>query len=252
LVLDETSPGGPRRDTRISRRNLLRLGAAGLVAVASAPFIASNLRSDVAADEQDSIQLPIGFATHPDPDSASALVSAHSLSSGDPGFHTGGAVVKVRGFCDSAGVSATASIERLSLDVSFEPFHDALFHAWYYSRAAQTSGSPIAVPVPIDPGHGLTLVLEFTRSGDTQPVVQTINLSTGDGSETPKLRAGHYFVSLQDPSEEHPDWGDFVVQHDDSLAGEACFAQASSPGDDAPHAAPFLVLAVDFPDDAVS
>jgi hypothetical protein len=156
-------------------------------------------------------------------------------------------MVKVRGFCESPGSTATDSLERLSLDVSFEPFHDALFHAWYFSRSAQMIGSPIAVPVPVDPGSGLNLLIEITHTGDSQPLVRNIKLSTDDGTDTPKLRAGHYFISLQDPGADDPDWGELVVQYDDSAESGTRLNHASSEGDGARRTTPFLVLAVDFP-----
>lgn len=129
------------------------------------------------------------------------------LVSGDPGFVTHGAQVTCHGLVTGprlAGGSDLAAVRHagfrgLSIELEYPGSATAgarLQRFWSYTdRGVPNVGRSCAATLPIEQGRGLALHLTVQREGrPDSPAV--LRLSPGREAHAPKLRRGHYLLSI--------------------------------------------------------
>jgi hypothetical protein len=201
------------RPVRFSRRTLLRLGAAGLVSLAFAPAVGAGRTAIRSTSHQGTLPITIGYAPFADDSEGTRVIDAESLRSGQSHFQQSGATLKLYGFCTDEAETRAAQVERLSLDVSFAPFHDTVFRAWSFQNSISASSScPTAMTVPIDAGHGLNMQMSVQQVADGPSRHVPLQLAVNGGG-SPKLREGYYFVGLPDQSGSLPEWDSYIVRN---------------------------------------
>ncbi len=199
------------------------------------------------------------------------LIPAETLDRGDPRFARAGARVRLHGMFPVEDRPAV-DLASLSLEVSFEPFHDTMFHAWGFENGALPCVRPgTAFTVPIDRASGLTLAFDIAdsraqrgeetlaagspedpKSGTTRVVTR---FSLGREPQTAKLRRGVYFVAWRGPSAKRlRSWRHYrILSRDveprDGVGGDACHFHLVRRRDErTPTDATFAVLSVDYAD----
>lgn len=199
------------------------------------------------------------------------LIPAETLDRGDPRFARAGARVRLHGMFPVEDRPAD-DLASLSLDVSFQPFHDTMFHAWGFENGALPCVRPgTAFTVPIDGASGLTLAFDIAETGErcgqeTSPTGSSedpkagttrvvTRFSLGREPQTAKLRRGVYFVAWRGPSAKPlRSWRRYRilsrdVEAQDGVGSDACHFHLVRRRDErTPTDATFAVLSVDYAD----
>ncbi len=214
------------------------------------------------------------YATQaPDADDAperADLIAAEALDRGDPRFARAGARVRLHGMFPVE--DRPDDLASLSLDVPFEPFHDAIFHAWGFENGTPPCAWPgTAFTVPIDGASGLTLIFDIAETGERRgqeasptgssevPEAGTTRVVTrfslGRERQTAKLRRGVYVVAWRGPSAKPlRSWRHYrILSRDvapqDGVGSDTCQFQVVRRRDErTPTDATFAVLSVDYAD----
>jgi hypothetical protein len=223
------------RPVRFSRRTLLRLGAAGLVSLAFAPAVGAGQAAIRSTSQPATLPITIGYAPFADDGEEATIIDAESLGSGQSHFPHSSASLKLHGFCTDKAETRVAQVEKLSIDVSFAPFHDIVFRAWSFQNSIPASSScPTAMTVPIAASHGLNMNLTVQQTADSPTLHIPLQLAA-NGSDKPKLREGHYFLGMPGQDSSVPKWDDYVLRNDPDipvvtrLASSGASARTSGP-----------------------
>ena len=146
------------------------------------------------------------------------VISAQALSVGDRRFAQNGAKVTIHRLFRTAG-EEVHDLPGLSIDVHFDPYHRAPFHAWQFDPSASSSSpAGVSFTVPIAKTTGLTLSFAIAegrdqRSGaDASPRRISTRFSLGREPGQPKLRRGVYFIAWRGSnSKPLPSWRRYLI-----------------------------------------
>jgi hypothetical protein len=240
--------------TRIGRRNLLKLGAAGVLSLAvvgSRP----RLRLDTLAERAGSPFLTLGFWSGDDATADArfrpGMQPAAELRAGDTTFVSTGARLRILGMATTDVQANCADLAGTTIDVGFAPFHDTRFMAWSFANGGAASASPPAgFIVPIDAATGLNLTIGHRCASDATPTEIPLRLDVGRTSYEPKLRRGTYVIGYRHPSTGAlPDWSRYQLRAADAEnAGLKRYLYRAGDGQGAPVPAdfPYVVFTVDY------
>jgi hypothetical protein len=204
-------------NTPMSRRDLLRLGAAGAASLMLAGMTGLHqagrldLSPLAALGQRFSEPFSVGFwGTGADTGDDLSIVGANHLSSGDPRFLTDGARVSVLGIYPFDTPEAWAHLEALDIDASFAPYHDLTYRAWSFANAGNGTLPRTTVPtgmsIPVHPRDGMTLNVSYRLAGATETVNAALRFTAGSERNMAKLREGIYLVALPDAAQSLPNW----------------------------------------------
>jgi hypothetical protein len=250
MALNEDKTGAHLMRAQLTRRRLLMLGTAGVLSTVLGRWerigevLESGTRIGRAGSRGPS--LPVGYWSGADDASATeqaAVVAADRLQTGDTRFARDGARLAIRGLFPQLDPVALHGLEMLTVDVAYEPYHTTPFQAWsFFNGSTPRSSSPVALTLPVDAATGLNLVVTYRTTSMPEPIAVMARFALRDEDDTPKLRAGTYFVGLPDQHGTFPDWQQYQVQRDDGTNGCATGALSCTASGHASH--PYLMLSV--------
>ncbi len=201
-------------DASLSRRKLLLLGTTGVLSVALLRSGNVLQRAEASAQPRHALgtaaPLSVGFS--PAGLDHTLVIDAGRLESGDTRLVGEGARFKILGLYPANDPAAHASLDWLTIDISYAPYHDTPFMAWSFRNGpVPRSSSPFTVTVPVEESAGLNLLVSYRLAGAVAPVESTIRFAAGRESGTPKLAEGVYLIALPDAHQALPDWQQYEL-----------------------------------------
>jgi hypothetical protein len=210
----------------MSRRRLLALGAGGMLSLTLArpgSFV-QTAEAKPAKGQPSRVVAPLSIGFNSGGADDVVLIDAGSLPSGDPELALRGARFKVLELCPSNDPVALETLQWLTVDVAYTPYHDTHFLAWsFYNGSVPRLSAPLAVTVPIEEPAGLHLLVSYQIAGASELVQSVVRLSTGQESGTPKLATGIYVVALAGTDGTLPDWRKHQLVTESTETGRTCW-----------------------------
>lgn len=225
------------RTTKLGRRRLLKLGAAGLAAAVagSAGALASAESDNVKRAERPAFldNLALGYWSGAE---GEALVAADRLRSGQTRYAGRQVQVAMLGMCPDTGAANCHSLASMAVDVDMEARHGCDYQAWSMSNAGVLNvGRSSRFSLPVDEREGVVLKVSYATAGAAESVNVRVPLVAGALRGAAKLRDGYYVVVPSQGGASGPDWGSYRM----TAAGGPRLTV-----DGAPAAFPFVALRV--------
>ena len=199
----------------IGRRDFLTAGSAALVsaAVPWAPAFASTPKANRAPAMAPTPASPlvIGYwegseicanlsRIAPEAWTEWRLVRADSLRQGDARFAGQNARIVIHGLRGREAGKQTLDLASLAIQAHYAPFHEGVYHAWRFGKAAQgalrhVSGG-VSFFVPVDGAAGLRFEMVVVEAAGREAVRVPVQFSLGRQPDLPKLRRGVYSIGV--------------------------------------------------------
>jgi len=161
------------------------------------------------------------------------LIAADALASGDSGFASRGARIKVHGMISHR----SDQLPPMLLRTHYLPYHEETHIAWSFEDSADSCAQPgTTFTMPVDASAGLQLSLEMPVSGKsiaTDPAVAAARFVLGATPGEAKLRRGAYLMT----------WGLPGAPMESALTGCRVIAeQIETPEEGMPETRRFMVI----------
>jgi hypothetical protein len=193
------------RTTKLGRRRLLKLGAAGLAAAVagSAGALASAESDNVKRATRPAFldSMALGYWSGAE---GEGLVAANKLRSGQTSYAGREARVAVLGMCPETGAANCHSLASMAVDVDMQAEHGCDFQAWSMANSGVFNvGRSSRFTLPVDQREGVVLRVSYTAASAAESVSARVPLVAGALRGAAKLRDGYYVVVPGSPA---PEW----------------------------------------------